>query len=109
MGSKLRDIKQQLRERMHDPVRQTGQWLKSIVQGHFNYYAVSGNIDSRSVFRNRLIGQWWRANVYPLNAKTGAKLWSYATSGYRDSSPAVANGVVYDMSARKTATFTPLA
>ena len=33
----LREIKQQLRERMHDPVRQTGQWLKSIVQGHFNY------------------------------------------------------------------------
>jgi RNA-directed DNA polymerase len=31
---------------MHDPVRQTGQWLKSIVQGHFNYYAVPGNLDS---------------------------------------------------------------
>jgi hypothetical protein len=27
---------------MHDPVRQTSQWLKSIVQGHFNYYAVPG-------------------------------------------------------------------
>src|ERR1700732_1543161 len=36
MGAKLREIKQQLRERMHDPVRQTGQWLKSVVQGHFN-------------------------------------------------------------------------
>ena len=34
MGAKLREIKQQLRERMHDPVRQTGQSLKSIVQGH---------------------------------------------------------------------------
>jgi group II intron reverse transcriptase/maturase len=30
MGAKLRELKQQLRERMHDPVRQTGQWLKSI-------------------------------------------------------------------------------
>ena len=36
---------------MHDPVRQTGQWLKSIVQGHFHYYAVPGNLDSLSVFR----------------------------------------------------------
>jgi RNA-directed DNA polymerase len=56
----LREIKQQLRERMHDPVRQTGQWLKSIVQSHFNYYAVPGNIDSLGVFRDRLTGHWWR-------------------------------------------------
>ena len=60
MVAKLRDMKQQLRERMHDPVRQTGQWLKSIVQGHFNYYAVPGNLDGLGVFRGRLIGQWWR-------------------------------------------------
>ncbi len=60
MRAKLREIKQQLRERMHDPVRQTGRWLKSIVQGHFNYYAVPGNIDSLGVFRDRLIGHWWR-------------------------------------------------
>jgi outer membrane protein assembly factor BamB len=33
-------------------------------------------------------------NVYALNAKTGAKLWSY-TTGNGESSPAVANGVVY--------------
>ena len=33
-------------------------------------------------------------HLYALNAKTGAKLWSYATN-FVDSSPAVANGVVY--------------
>ncbi len=60
MRAKLREIKQQLRERMHDPARQTGQWLKSIVQGHFNYYAVPGNIDSLGVFRNRLPGHSWQ-------------------------------------------------
>ena len=60
MRAKLREIKQQLRERMHDPVRQTGQWLKSIMQGHSHYYAVPGNLDSLGVFRERLIGQWWR-------------------------------------------------
>src|ERR1700692_1038692 len=59
MRAKLRELKQQLRERMHDPVRQTGQWLKSIVQGHFLYYAVPGNIDSLGVFRDRLTGHWW--------------------------------------------------
>ena len=59
MRAKLREIKQQLRERMHDPVRQTGQWLKSIMQGHLNYYTVPGNIDRLSVFRDRLTGYWW--------------------------------------------------
>src|SRR5215510_4029557 len=33
MRAKLRRIKPELRKRMHDPLFQTGQWLKSIVQG----------------------------------------------------------------------------
>ncbi|MGA8443303.1 MAG: hypothetical protein WB762_31865, partial [Candidatus Sulfotelmatobacter sp.] len=60
MRSKLREIKQQLRPRMHDPVRQTGAWLRSVVQGYFNYYAVPGNIGSLSLFRDRLLGIRWR-------------------------------------------------
>jgi hypothetical protein len=59
MRGKLREIKQQLRQRMHDPVRQTGAWLKTIVQGYFNYHAVPGNIGSLSLFRDRLLGIWW--------------------------------------------------
>jgi len=60
MRAKLRQIKQQLRERMHDPVPQTGQWLQSIVQGYFNYYAVPGNLESLGVFRDRVLAHWWR-------------------------------------------------
>lgn len=56
---KLRELKQQLRQRMHEPVRQTGEWLKSVVQGYFNYYAVPGNIGSLRRFRHRLLGLWW--------------------------------------------------
>jgi hypothetical protein len=62
-----------------DPVRQTGQWLKSIVHGHFNYYAVPGNLDSLSVFRDRLIGQW--ANTSPPQPKTPDLLDPYSRSG----------------------------
>ena len=43
MRAKLRQIRPELRKRMHDPVAQTGQWLRSVVQGHFTYYAVPGN------------------------------------------------------------------
>jgi RNA-directed DNA polymerase len=60
MQAKLREIKQQLRQRMHDPVAQTGKWLKSIVQGYFNYYAVPGNLTSLGVFRDRVLALWWR-------------------------------------------------
>ena len=40
---------------MHDPVPKTGSWLQSIVQSHFNYYAVPGNLKSLVVFRDRVL------------------------------------------------------
>src|SRR5215813_10914327 len=60
MRSKLRQIQQQLHQRMHDPVPRTGRWLQSIVQGHFNYYAVPGNLKSLGMFRDRVLALWWR-------------------------------------------------
>jgi len=36
-----------------------------------------------------------RHNIYALNAKTGAKLWSSPTTDSSHSSPTVANGLVY--------------
>src|SRR6266496_3408133 len=58
MRAKLRELKQQLRMHMHDPVPETGGWLKLVVQGYFNYYAVPGNLESLAVFRDRLLGRW---------------------------------------------------
>ena len=59
MRAKLREIKQELHTRMHDPVPQTGGWLKSVVQGYFNYHAVPGNLKLLAVFRNRTMALWW--------------------------------------------------
>jgi RNA-directed DNA polymerase len=58
MRAKLQEIKQQLRRRMHDRVEQTGKWLKSVVQGFFNYHAVPGNMDRLHVFRERVTRLW---------------------------------------------------
>jgi len=58
MRAKLLDIKQQLRPRMHDSVPQTGKWLRSIVQGYFNYHAIPGNTDSLFAFRHQAIRLW---------------------------------------------------
>jgi RNA-directed DNA polymerase len=49
------------RMRMRDPVPQTGAWLRSVVQGYFNYYAVPGNLDSLGVFRERVLRYWGQA------------------------------------------------
>jgi len=61
MRKKLQEIKQQLRMRMHDPVPQTGAWLRSVVQGYFNYYAVPGNLDTLGLFRERVLRYWGQA------------------------------------------------
>ena len=61
MRAKLQEIKQQLRRRMHDPVLQTGKWLRSVVQGYFNYHAVPGNLDSLGAFRERVTRLWRRS------------------------------------------------
>jgi group II intron reverse transcriptase/maturase len=61
MRAKLLEIKQELRRRMHDPVEQTGKWLRSIIQGYFNYHAVPGNMQRLKVFRERVLRHWRRA------------------------------------------------
>jgi group II intron reverse transcriptase/maturase len=58
LRAKLQEIKQQLPRRRHDPVAQTGEWLRSVVQGYFNYHAVPGNLESLGTFRERLIRLW---------------------------------------------------
>jgi hypothetical protein len=57
--------------RMHDPVPQTGGWLRSRVQGYFNYYAVPGNLDSMGIFRERVFCYWGkRSSVVGKNTGT---------------------------------------
>ena len=55
---KLQEIKQQLQRRRHVPVAQTGEWLKSVVQGYYLYHAVPGYLDSLWTFRTRLTRLW---------------------------------------------------
>ena len=45
-------------DRMHDPVPQTGRWLRSVLRGYFNYYAVPGNLNTLGLFRDRVLRLW---------------------------------------------------
>jgi hypothetical protein len=42
-ASQLLAIKIELRRIMHDPIAKTGAWVKQMLKGHLNYFAVSGN------------------------------------------------------------------
>ena len=59
MRAKLRQLKQLLLARKHDPVQQTGEWLRLVVQGYFNYHAVPGNGRSMGKFREQ-VARYWR-------------------------------------------------
>jgi group II intron reverse transcriptase/maturase len=58
LRAKLQAIKGELRKRMHDPLRNTGEWLQSVVRGYFQYHAVPGNTPTLSAFRFRLVRLW---------------------------------------------------
>ncbi len=44
LSAKLSELKGELRRRWHQPVVEVGAWLRSVVQGYFNYHAVPGNM-----------------------------------------------------------------
>ena len=58
--AKLRDIKQDLRRQMHQPIGQQGQWLRQVVGGYFAYHAVPGNYASLEAFRYHVTDLWRR-------------------------------------------------
>jgi len=61
MRAKLQAIKMELRVRMHDPIAKTGAWVKQMLQGHLNYFAVSGNDPSLWCFSNEVRKRWLRS------------------------------------------------
>lgn len=58
MRSKLKEIKQTLRRRMHWPVPKVGAWLKSVLVGHYRYYGVPNNWRMLSKFRWAILKLW---------------------------------------------------
>ncbi len=61
MQAKLREIKDELRKRLHAPIPAVGQWLRSVVQGHFQYYAVPRNHRKLSAFKYQVYRLWLEA------------------------------------------------
>ena len=60
MRAKLREIKVSLRRRMHEPIPDQGKWLRQVIRGYFNYYAVPTNGRALDEFRHHVTDLWRR-------------------------------------------------
>jgi RNA-directed DNA polymerase len=58
MRARLLAIKVEVRRTMHDPTAKTGAWIKRMLQGHLNDFAVSGNHPGLWGFFNGLKRLW---------------------------------------------------
>jgi RNA-directed DNA polymerase len=57
---KLKEVKAELRRRMHTSVPTMGQYVRSVILGYMRYYAVPMNAVSVSDFRMAVGRIWWR-------------------------------------------------
>jgi hypothetical protein len=58
--AKLREVKAELRRRMHTPVRSQGAYVRAVVLGHVRYYGVPLNGAALGAFRCAIGLLWWR-------------------------------------------------
>jgi group II intron reverse transcriptase/maturase len=75
MRAKLREIKAQLRKRMHRPVGETARWLRSVVQGWLNYHAVPSNSHRISRFVDEVTRHWLA--VLRRRSQRGRRGWTW--------------------------------
>jgi len=61
MRAKLKAIKQELRGRRHQPIPIQGKWLRQVVQGYFNYFAVPTNGPALIAFHHFVCQLWKRS------------------------------------------------
>jgi len=61
LQAKLKQVKTELRRRLHDPVPEVGRWLGRVVGGHIRYYGVPMNSPAIALFRYQVGWLWYRS------------------------------------------------
>jgi len=83
LRAKLKNLKEELRRRLHVPVREVGRWLGQVLTGHYRYYGVPRNYAMLDSFRQEVRYLWHRAlnrrsqtgNVTEAKLKRIAEIW----------------------------------
>jgi group II intron reverse transcriptase/maturase len=61
MQAKLKAIKMELRRRLQSAIPAVGQWLRSVLLGHYRYYGVPSNGRKLATFQYQIRWLWYRA------------------------------------------------
>ena len=61
LRGKLREVKEAIRRMMHLPIQEQGAYLKRVVNGYFNYFAVPTNSRAINSFYRHVGWYWFRA------------------------------------------------
>src|SRR5579859_2940528 len=82
MRAKLQAIKQELRQRRHQPIPVQGKWLRQVVKGYFNYHAVPTNNQALAAFRF-FVTELWQRSLRRRSQKDGTT-WEQITQLAKD-------------------------
>src|SRR6266850_2488769 len=82
MRAKLQAIKQELRQRRHQPIPVQGKWLRQVVKGYFNYHAVPTNNQALAAFRF-FVTELWQRSLRRRSQKDGTT-WQQITQLAKD-------------------------
>ena len=61
LREKLRQVKEKIRRMMHRPIAEQGLYLRRVMNGFFNYYAVPTNSRAINSFYHHVVWHWCRA------------------------------------------------
>lgn len=61
MVATLKELRETLHRRRHEPIQALGRWLSRVYRGHCNYFHVPGNSRQVEAFRREAIGAWRHA------------------------------------------------
>jgi group II intron reverse transcriptase/maturase len=73
MAAKLKQIRQKLRERLHEKTKGTMEWLQAVVRGYFQYHAVPCNEERLKAFRHEVLRMWW----WQLRRRSQRSRWTW--------------------------------
>jgi len=72
MRAKLQNVKQVLRKKINASITEQGAWLRSVVQGWYNYHAIPGNRHALNAFRTE-VSRLWRKLLQRRSHKAKSK------------------------------------
>jgi group II intron reverse transcriptase/maturase len=60
MIRKLKQLRLEMRRRMHTPVRDQWRWLSAVLRGHYAYYGLTGNSRAIKCYLQEVVAHWQR-------------------------------------------------